>query len=99
MKGVIIQQTDIFELELTIRKILKEELASLNIPHPIPIPTQDSIDEPLISKTEAAKIIGVSTLTLNKMIKDKAVRMYIVGKRQKFKKSQLVQSLEYIPKR
>lgn len=97
MKGVIIQQTDIFELEATIRKIIKEELASLNIPHPEPI--KDSIDEPLISKTEAAKLIGISTLTLNKMIKDKSVRVYIVGKRHKFKKSQLVQSLEYIPKR
>lgn len=92
MNGIIIQQTTLSDLESSIRKIVREEISNLNIPSNILKPPEYSEDI-LLSKGEAAKLLRLSLPTFTKMIKEGQVRPYKVGKRLKFKKNQILSSL------
>lgn len=92
MNGVIIQQINLSDLELSIRSIIREELSSINLSKNILKPPEP-LDDPLLSKGEAAKLLTVSLPTFSKMIKDGRIKPYKVGRRFKFKKNQILSSL------
>lgn len=92
MNGIIIQQISLNELELLVRNAVREELQSTTPPSNILKPPGIQ-DETLLSKSEAAKILRVSLPTFTKMIKDGQVKPYKVGRRFKFKKNQILSSL------
>jgi len=92
MTGIFIQQITLIELESSIRKIVQEELLSLSISTDIS-KLPDSLDDTLLSKNEAAKLLRVSLPTFTKMIKEGRVRPYRIGKRFKFKKDQILSSI------
>lgn len=92
MNGIIIQQVTLSELESLIRNVVREEMlpsvSSSNILKP-----PDIQEEILLSKCEAAKILRISLPTFSKMVKDGQVKPYKVGRRFKFKKNQILSSL------
>lgn len=92
MNGIIIQQINLSDLESSIRNIIREELSAVAFSKNILKPPE-SFDDPLLSKGEAAKLLRVSLPTFSKMIKDGRIKPYKVGRRLKFKKNQILSSL------
>ena len=93
MNGIIIQQINLSDLESSIRNIIREELLAIDFSKSILKPPE-SLDDPLLSKGEAAHIRRVSLPTFTKMIKDGRIKPYKVGRRFKFKKNQILSSLK-----
>ena len=89
MSGIIIHQITLLELESAIRKIVREELASVNL-SPTVLKPPESLDDILLSKCEAAKLLRLSLPTFSKMIKEGQVRPLKIGKRFKFSKNQIL---------
>ena len=92
MNGIIIQQISFNELESSIRKILREELSSTNIIKTVFKPPE-VLDDLLLSKSEASKLLRISLPTFSKMIKEGRIKPFQIGKRFKFKKSQILSSI------
>lgn len=92
MNGLIIQQITLHELESLVRNVVREEIQSSAPPNNLLKPP-DIQDEILLSKSEASKILRVSLPTFMKMVKEGQVKPYKIGKRFKFKKSQILSSL------
>lgn len=92
MKGLYLQQIDIQELETLIRGIIREELSAnkkslvdSTQPHPN--------NEPFLNKMEASELLGVSLPTFSKILSYGYIKSYRVGRREKFKKSELLTSV------
>jgi len=92
MKGIILQQTDIQELEALIRGIIREELYAHNKETADAAPALQT-EEPFLNKMEASHLLGVSLPTFSKMLHDGLIKSYRVGRREKFKKSELLTSV------
>jgi excisionase family DNA binding protein len=92
MNGIILQQVNLIELEDLVRRLLREELSALDL-SPKVFKPPDLSDEPLLSKSQCAELLGISLPTLAKMIKDRTLTPIKVGKRFKFQKSQLLNFL------
>lgn len=92
MNGIIIQQVNLNDLESSIRKIIREEISSTNFTKNILKPPEP-LDDILLSKGESAKLLRISLPTFTKMVKDGKIRPYKIGKRFKFKKNQILSSL------
>jgi excisionase family DNA binding protein len=92
MKGIILQQTDLQELEAMIRNIIREELSASKIST---VKTEDApgYQEPFLSKMDASQLLGVSLPTFSKMLHDGHVKSYQIGRRRKFKRSELIASV------
>jgi excisionase family DNA binding protein len=92
MKGIILQQTDIQELEALIRGIIREELAAHDktVDNTEPAP---QAEEPFLNKMEASQLLGVSLPTFSKLLHDGCVKSYQIGRRRKFKRSELLASV------
>lgn len=92
MKGILLQQTDIHELETLIRGIIREELAILN--KTLDNTNQNSqIEEPFLNKMEASRLLGVSLPTFSKLLHEGYIKCYQIGRRRKFKSSELLASV------
>ncbi|NCI45042.1 excisionase family DNA-binding protein [Sediminibacterium soli] len=92
MKGILLQQTDMQELETLIRGIIREEFSALT-------KTSDNseansqVEEPFLNKMEASQLLGVSLPTFSKLLHDGCVKSYQIGRRRKFKRSELLASI------
>ena len=81
------------DIEVIVRKVIQEEFGNL-----IPIlssirdPPQNE-SEPLISKGQLAIELQISNPTLSKILRNKNIKYYKVGRRIKFKKSEVLNSL------
>ncbi len=93
MKGILLQQTDIQELGTLIRGIIREELSALN-KTAANSETVPQGEEPFLNKMEASNLLGVSLPTFSKLLHDGCVKSYQIGKRRKFKRSELLHSLQ-----
>jgi excisionase family DNA binding protein len=89
MKGILLQQTDIQELETMIRGIIREELSALNKISDNSEATSQ-VEEPFLNKMEASQLLGVSLPTFSKLLHDGCVKSYQIGRRRKFKRSELL---------
>lgn len=89
MKGIFLQQTDIHEFESMIRSVIREEFALLSkdVENTNVI---SKIEEPFINKIEASQLLGVSLPTFSKLIHEACLKSYMIGKRRKFKRSELL---------
>ncbi len=92
MNGIIIQQISLKELESLVRNAVREEIQS-SIPLSNTLKPPGIQDETLLSKSEAAKVLRISLPTFAKMVKDGQVKPYKVGRRFKFKKNQILSSI------
>ena len=92
MNGIIIQQINLSDLESAIRNIIREELLAIDFSKDILKPPE-SHDDPLLSKGQAAQLLKVSLPTFSKMMKEGRIKPYKVGRRFKFKKNQILSSL------
>lgn len=92
MKGILLQQTDIQELETMIRSIIREELSALN-KTPDNTEASSQVEEPFLTKVEASHLLGVSLPTFSKLLHDGCVKSYQVGRRKKFRRSELLASI------
>ena len=93
MKGIIIQQTDIHEIEVLLRSIVREELARLQT---VAITTPDAknkSDEPFLTRKEAAQLLKISPPTFTKILREGFIKAYRIGNRIKFKQSDLLSSV------
>ena len=92
MKGILLQQTDIQELEALIRGIIREELTAhhKSTDH---VAVAPQAQEPFLNKMEASQLLGVSLPTFSKMLHDGYVKSYQIGRRRKFKRSELLVSV------
>lgn len=54
----------------------------------------DDIDEEKISKNKAAKLIGVSLPTLDKLVRQGKFKMYSLGHKKYFLKSEVINTLK-----
>jgi len=91
MNGIIIQQITLSEFELLIRKIVQEEFSTLKFTA-TDFKPPDLPDDLLLSKCEAAKLLRISLPTFSKMLKEGKIKPLIIGRRFKFKKSQILLS-------
>lgn len=92
MKGILLQQTDMQELETLIRSIIREELSALNkISNNSEATSQ--LEEPFLNKMEASQLLGISLPTFSKLLHDGCVKSYQIGRRRKFKRSELLASV------
>lgn len=92
MKGILLQQTDMQELETLIRGIIREELAAHNKTVDTAEPGSQA-EEPFLNKMEASQLLGVSLPTFSKLLHDGCVKSYQIGRRRKFKRSELLASV------
>lgn len=92
MNGIIIQQINLSDLESSIRSIIREELLAIDFSKDILKPP-GSLDDPFLSKGQAAQLLRVSLPTFSKMVKDGRIKPYKVGRRFKYKKNQILSSL------
>lgn len=92
MNGIIIQQITLHELESSIRRILREEFSTTAFTNNV-LKKPDPLEDILLSKCESAKLLRVSLPTFTKMVKDGQVKPFKIGKRFKFKKNQILSSL------
>lgn len=92
MKGIILQQTDIQELETLIRGIIREEFAVYIKPEKN-VPNSAQAEELFLNKIEASQLLGVSLPTFSKMLNEGYIKGYLIGRRIKFKKSDLLTSV------
>lgn len=53
-------------------------------------------DQPRISQKEAAEMMGVSTCTINKLLKDGTLKGYLIGQRYKFSRAQIEEYLNTV---
>jgi excisionase family DNA binding protein len=92
MKGILLQQTDIQELESLIRCIIREELSILNKTSNN-TNSNSQIEEPLLNKMEASRLLGISLPTFSKLLHEGDIKCYKIGRRRKFKSSELLASV------
>ena len=92
MKGILLQQTDMMELETLIRSIIREELSALGKTSDNSQATSQ-VEEPFLNKMEASQLLGVSLPTFSKLLHDGSVKSYQIGRRRKFKRSELLASV------
>ncbi len=97
MHDVILTSVPMVEVYDAFTKILKNELAILSPnSHPIPI-SQDSNSD-LITRKDAAKLLGVTYPTLNRWTKDGTITGYRINTRVRYKRAELEQCLKTICK-
>ena len=92
MNGIIIQQINLSDLKSSIRNIIREELLTIDFSKDNLKPPE-SLDDPLLSKGQAAQLLRVSLPTFSKMVKVGRIKPYKVGRRFKYKKNQILSSL------
>lgn len=92
MNGIIIQQINLSDLESSIRNIIREEILAIDFSKDILKPPEP-LDDPLLSKGQAAQLLRVSLPTFSKMVKEGSIKPFKVGRRFKYKKNQILSSL------
>ncbi len=91
-KNILIEALSVDELRLLIIDILQAELAKIFPSQKI----QTKVHQELISRKEAAAIIGASVVTLDKLVKEGSIKGYRIGKLIRFKRQDLYESLHEI---
>lgn len=91
MEKRLIVTLDIEELKRIIEDCLKEANTAQE---------QDRIEEDtLLKRTEVAKLFGVSLVTLNQWRKEGIIKRHKIKSRVFFKKSEVMQALNTLPKK
>jgi len=86
MNDILLSSIPLKDFEALIRDCMKSEFQKYN-----PAPPQE---EELITSTEAAKILGVSKVTLHFWKKEGRIKFYKIGTRIRFKKSEVWEALQ-----
>ena len=92
MSGAIIQQISLSELESSIRNIIRDELLAFDFSKGILKPPE-ALDDPFLTKSQAAELLRISLPTFSKMVKEGKIKPYKVGRRFKYKRNQIISSL------
>jgi predicted DNA-binding transcriptional regulator AlpA len=74
--------------ETTLREVLNEVFESKSKNKELP-----QFEEDRLSKTQAAKLAGISIPTLDKLVKIKRFKQYSIGRRKYFLRSEIIESL------
>lgn len=94
MKGLIIQQIHVQELQELLRTTVKEELSKFQF-KVTEAPASEQFE--LFSKKEAASFLKISLPTLSRLVKSGEIKAFRLGKnRYRFRKSDLQHSLTKI---
>jgi len=85
-----IENLDIVEFKMILKEVISEELQQIKELLKMQTEISDiNISEKLLSMKAAAQFLQITTVTLYKYIKEGNIKAYHVGKRRKFKKSDL----------
>lgn len=91
MQSLIVQQTNIQELELLIRKVFQEEIQKISSPNSPPPKPEES---KLLSRREAAAYLRISMPTFSNLERNCKIKGCRIGKRLKYKVSHLENTLK-----
>ncbi len=92
MKGLMIQQVDIHEIEALFRSIVREELQLLSASTISPV-GRDPTPNVFLNKEQAAKVLGISIPTFSLMLKEGSIKRHKIGNRFKFKENELLDAV------
>ena len=87
MENIILQQITVSELTEIISEAVRDELSQIEKPEPEPV---------FITRKEAAQLLGISLPTLHFWTKDGKIPAFRIGNRVRYKKSEVIESLNKI---
>jgi len=83
----------ITDIENVFRKVLQDELLAFFANHISPKANTSPFEEPLLSKGQLAKELRITNPTLSELLHKNNIKYYKVGKRQKFKLSEVLEGI------
>lgn len=87
MESIILQSVSVSELKELISETIQEQIGQIQKPLP---------KTELLTRKEAAEILGVSLPTLHYWTKDGEVPAYRIGNRVRYKRDEVLSSLQKI---
>ena len=86
MENILLSPITLKDFEALIRNCIKSEFQSFSPPQPV--------EDELITSKQAAKILGISLVTLHFWKTEGRLKFYRIGTRIRFKKNELLEALE-----
>lgn len=93
--ALILMDTSREDLQKMIKESIEEVIQNLNVGSK---PYECFTQHDLLTRTQAAKLLGISLPTLAKYMKEGKLQYLRIGKKTLFNQSQLLENIQFTPK-